>query len=327
MRKYLPFLLILSLFALVYYAGPRPDTLELNNKLKAIPTPLKSLDSLIATNEAQYELRAGNEAQIHWHQDSVHKTEWAIVYLHGFSASHPEGAPVHKQIAQKLKANLFLSRLSGHGYQKNCLEDFTAEAAWEDAKQALLIGRKLGKKVILMSTSTGGSFALNLAARFPDSVQALINLSPNIRIKDPAAQLLNGPWGLEIASLVIGDHRRIETVHPEQGKYWDTLYTVKALVELQRLCEESLTQETFTKISSPSLSLCYYKNEEEQDHIVSVEKIRWMHGSLGSPEEQKKLVELPTVGHHVLANPIHSKDPKAVEKAITAFLDETLGIL
>lgn len=41
---------------------------------------------------------------------------------------------------------------------------------------------------------------------------ALINLSPNIAINDPAAFLLNNPWGLYIARAVMGGklqgHRR-----------------------------------------------------------------------------------------------------------------------
>lgn len=326
MKKYLPFLLVISLLIVAYYAGPKPDYLELDSQLVEVPQSLDSLDRFLLRKEAAFDLRPGNEAKIEWHDDSIRRTEWAILYLHGFSASHPEGAPVHRNIAQKLGANLFLARLSGHGYAKECLHDFSAESAWKDAKEALSIARLLGEKVLVMSTSTGGSYALNLAARFPDSVDALVNLSPNIRVKDPAAKLLNDPWGLEIAKMVLGEKRHIKADHPDYGRYWDTLYTVKAVVELQHLLESTLIQETFTKIEMPCLNLCYYKNELEQDQVVSVEKIRWMHGSLGSPEDQKRLVELPEVGNHVLANPIKSKDPQAVEGAIEAFLKEILHL-
>ncbi|MDZ7648638.1 MAG: alpha/beta fold hydrolase [Cytophagales bacterium] len=72
---------------------------------------------------------------------------------------------------------------------------FTADRIWEGAKQALAIGKQLGNKVILVSTSTGGTLALILAAEYPDDVHALINMSPNIAINDPAAFLLNDSAG------------------------------------------------------------------------------------------------------------------------------------
>jgi pimeloyl-ACP methyl ester carboxylesterase len=58
----------------------------------------------------------------------------------------------------------------------------------------LAIGRQLGNKVIIMGTSTGGTNALQLAAAYPNDVEALILLSPNIAINDPNAWLLNNPW-------------------------------------------------------------------------------------------------------------------------------------
>ena len=36
------------------------------------------------------------------------KTEYAVVYLHGFSASQEEGDPVHYDFAKKFGCNLFL---------------------------------------------------------------------------------------------------------------------------------------------------------------------------------------------------------------------------
>src|SRR5258708_7415518 len=79
-----------------------------------------------------------------------------------------------------------------------------AQHKLKSAKEALAIGRQLGNKVILMGTSTGGTFALQLAATYPDQVAALVLLSPNIAINDPNAWLLNNHWGLQIAHLVTG---------------------------------------------------------------------------------------------------------------------------
>ncbi len=43
------------------------------------------------------------------------KTEYSLVYLHGFSASQAEGDPVHRNIAKLFGCNLYLSRLAEHG--------------------------------------------------------------------------------------------------------------------------------------------------------------------------------------------------------------------
>ncbi|MFR6382415.1 MAG: alpha/beta hydrolase [Odoribacter splanchnicus] len=67
-----------------------------------------------------------------------------------------------------------------------------------------MIAHKLGKKVIIMGTSTGCTLALMLAADFPVLVDALILYSPNIKIKNPMAPLLSGPWGLQISGAVHG---------------------------------------------------------------------------------------------------------------------------
>lgn len=319
-------LLVLGLIIATYFAGPRSaEPFDFKPQVEFTSYQLSELDQNLKIRESAFKLRADNEARIIW-ADSIRKTEWAILYLHGFSASQGEGAPVHQNIAQSIGANLLLARLSGHGYSENQLGDFNANQAMRDAIEYLNMANQLGKKVLVMGTSTGCTFALNLAAMYPDKVDALINLSPNIRVKDPAARLLNDPWGEEIAELVIGAQRRVVSDSIGHAKYWDTLYTVHALVELQGLLESTMDEETFAKINQPCLNLCYYKSEDEQDPVVSVEHIEWMHEKLGTENTKKQLVKLDKVGNHVLASPIKSKDIHGTEMAIRKFLQEVLEI-
>ena len=56
--------------------------------------------------------------------------------------------------------------------------------------------------------------ALVLAAEYPQETFAIINMSPNIAINDPAAFLLNDPWGLQIARTVMGGNYRLDTQQP-----------------------------------------------------------------------------------------------------------------
>ena len=122
-------------------------------------------------------------------------------------------------LPRHLDATCILSRLADHGIDTTeALLQFTPDRAWESAKEALAMGKKIGDKVILLSTSTGGTLALMLAAEYPEDVFALINLSPNIAINDGAAFLLNDPWGLQIARMVMGGNYRVTDANEEHAK-------------------------------------------------------------------------------------------------------------
>lgn len=318
------FLGLLLALIIFYFSGSQPEKGVYPAILPSVSSNLVALNDSINKAEASNTLiRPENEARIVW-QDSIRKTKRVILYLHGFSASSEEGAPLHENIAREMGANLFLARLAGHGLKRNNLADFTTSTGWESALKALAISLQLGDEVVIIGTSTGSSFALKLAQLFPNRVKALVNLSPNIRVKDPAAYLLNKPWGEEIANIVLGEKRVITGRSQEYAKYWDTVYTVKAVVELQELLESALNEETFKNIHQPVLNLYYYKSEEEQDQVVSVDKIIWMHGLLATPNDLKVLKAMPETGDHVLASPIKSKDPLSVQEAVSDFLHDIL---
>ena len=162
-----------------YLWGPHPQKAIIDASMPVIANGI-NMDSLVHAGEQHHKLKANNEAKIIWADSNHAQTEYAIVYLHGFSASQMEGDPVHQSIAKKFHCNLYLARLAEHGIDTaDELINLTAENYWESAKQAYAIGKKLGKKVILMSTSTGGTLALQLAANYPE-IAGLILYSPNI---------------------------------------------------------------------------------------------------------------------------------------------------
>src|SRR5690606_14537039 len=113
------------------------------------------------------------------------------------------------------------------------LINFTTDRWWESAKEALAIGKAIGDKVIIMSTSTGGTMALALAAEFPNDVFALINMSPNLAINNGAAFILNDPWGLQIARMVMGGAYRESQMTPERQNYWNSKYRPESAVQHQ----------------------------------------------------------------------------------------------
>jgi pimeloyl-ACP methyl ester carboxylesterase len=183
----------------------------------------------------------------------------------------------------------------------------------------------LGKKVILMGTSTGATQALQLAAAFPDQVAGLILYSPNIAINDPNAWLLNNPWGLQLARLVLkSNYNTPKDQRAIYKQYWNSPYRLEATVALEEMLETSMKKSTFEKINQPVLMLYYYKSETEQDKVVKVSAMKKMFDQLKTPDAKKRSVALPKTGDHVIASPIKSNDIESVERETEKFLDEVM---
>jgi pimeloyl-ACP methyl ester carboxylesterase len=321
-------LVVVVILGIVYFLGPHPSHPVYAIDLPQVPSGDTSLEKYISTQESTHKIKPDNEARIVWANDSTkQKTEYAIVYLHGFSASQEEGNPVHRNIAKLFGCNLYLARLSQHGIDTtDALINMTADNLWESAKQAYAIGKQLGKKVILMGTSTGGTVALQLAAAYPE-VAGLVLYSPNIAVNDPNAWLLNNPWGLQIARLVKkSDYNIIKKDNPSYLQYWNTQYRLEAIVQLEELLETSMTKETFSKIKQPVLTLYYYKDEKNQDPVVKISAMKEMMAGLSTSADQKKMVPIPEAGNHVMASPIQSKDIASVERETAVFLNKTLHL-
>lgn len=317
--------LIVVILLLVYALGPKPKQPVYNVKLPDIPS-LSALPDYIKTQESKHKVKPGNEAEIIWADSSKKEpTEYAIVYLHGFSASKEEGNPAYTYLAKALKANVYLARLADHGIDTIApMQYFTAERLWESGKEAYAIGTKLGKKVIVVGTSTGGTLALQLAAAYPN-INSLVLMSPNIAINDNKAWLLNNPWGLQIARQVTGgNERKVEGKTPAYKKYWYTNYRLESVVQLEDLLESSMQPSLFAKVKQPVLMLYYYKNEKEQDPVVKVDAMLKMFDELGTPTSLKQKVALPNVGNHVLGSAITSKDLPSVQKALEGFIGDRI---
>ena len=325
---------IVIALVVVYLLGPRPSSPKYlgapaNQTLQPLIGNASDLEREIANEESRHKLKPNNEARIVWLNDSLkNPTDYAIVYLHGFSASQMEGDPVHRDIAKKFGCNLYLARLSEHGIDTvESLLNFTVDKYWESAVQALRVGTRLGSKVILMATSTGGSLALQLAATYPDKVYALILMSPNIAIADKNAWLLNNPWGLQIARMVVGSkYVDSKDDRPIYKQYWNYHYRLEAAVQLEEYLETTMTKQTFQKVTQPTLLLYYYKDEVHQDSVVSVAAMKKMFTELGTDSLHKRAVDIPTAGNHVIGSFIKSHDITSVESEVTRFMKEILGL-
>jgi esterase/lipase len=302
-------LLILLSLIVLYFVGPQVDKPEFSQKLPVIGMNLIEMEDSLNQSEAYTtNLKPDNQARIVWADSTKkEKTAVAIVYLHGFTASQEEGNPVHRMFAKKFGCNMLLARLNYHGRGgENQLQFMTPEGLYEDAKRAIAIGKTLGDEVIVMSTSTGGTLAIYYASQH-DDLKAIINYSPNIRIKQKASYLLNKPWGFQLARFSYDGKYKIDECNDYDEKYWNCKTRLEAIIELQALVDNTMTEEVFNNVTTSSFTGYYYKDKKDQDPTVSAKAIEWMHKNLGTAEDKKHLVAFPNAETHVIANGIKSK--------------------
>jgi len=331
MKKFLTTMLILiSILIIAYLSGSKFPKPELNGKLLSIRLKANEVESFIKSKESKLKIKPDNESRIIWANDSLkNKTSYCLLYLHGFSASWYEGNPVHIDFAQRYGMNLYIPLLASHGIETTeALIDMTPDRLYESVKEALVVAQSLGEKVILMSTSTGGTLSLKLAAEFPDLMESLILFSPNVAINNSAAFLLSKPWGLQIARNVYKGNYRITNTDfaSEDCSYWNCKYRLEAVVYLQQLVESTMKKEIFAKINKPVFLGYYYKDEENQDKVVKVDAMLKMFDELGTPGNMKQKIAFPEAGDHPIGCKLYSKSWQDVEKASFTFAEEKLGL-
>jgi pimeloyl-ACP methyl ester carboxylesterase len=139
-------------------------------------------------------VKPGTEKKIFWTNEPGGKSEISLVFIHGFTSSRMPLSPILDEVAKKLNANIFYTRLKGHGQGPDGFIDVKTNDWIQDTREAGLIGKRIGNKVILVSMSTGGPLASYIYAEDP-SYAGLIYLSPNFKPADPNAEMILWPWG------------------------------------------------------------------------------------------------------------------------------------
>jgi esterase/lipase len=327
MKKTLIIILTLVAIGFVFYkSGPHPEKPDLNAEYSFnLPNGLDALEKTITEREALIPgIKEDNNAQFVWADSLKRKTRYAIVYIHGFSASHEEGAPIHENLAKRYGANLYKARLAGHGIDLGdaTMADLNSDNYLKSAEEALEIGNKIGDKVILVATSAGGALSAYLASKHPE-IAALVLYSPCIKIYDGTAELLDNPWGLTLAQMVQGkDYNDITPKNETQMKYWTMHYRLEGLVALQNFLTNAISPEVFAKVKCPVFMGYYYKDEEHQDKVVSVPAMLQMFEELGSKDKTK--MAFPEVNNHVMASYVMSEDLDNVQSETINFLDRII---
>lgn len=315
---------VIALLILAYFLGPKPNYPTFDGKITWQKIPLNELEATLQReNAALPNLRDQCGSSVIWHKDSVHQTKYAVVFLHGFSACPFEGNPIVQDFAKEFGCNLYLHRLPQHGLDDaESFVDLTPKEWIESAKKAINIGASLGEKVIIMSSSTGGTLSTYLTAENAEKniIAAQFLYSPNFGIANPAAFLINNPWGFQILKQIEGgNYHYIKEMSAESAPHWTTTYRIEGLIALQDLIEKTMTNKTFEKIKTPVFVGYYYKNEKEKDNVVSIDAMKNFYTQIQTPENQKVIIPFSEVGGHVITNKYQKGGLDDVRKATFDF--------
>jgi pimeloyl-ACP methyl ester carboxylesterase len=323
------FVFFVAMVILLSFMGCKSEKVMINGKIDTSLnlTPEEVEQLVLKENDTIKNLKPGNEARIVWADpDKKEKTDYVLIYLHGFSASCKEGYPVNYDFAKRYGMNLFCARMAEHGLDDpEALKNLTPENYFNSAKRAVELGRLLGDKVILMSTSTGGTQSLKLAADNPEIIDALILYSPNVDVAQKSAHMLASKFGYSLARILKGKIISYDD-SPEVQKYWQSSYHINGPAAMIKLVEATMTPETFKKVKQPVFLGYYYKNDDEKDPTVSVEAMLEMFDQLGTPPDKKMKVAFPDAGCHPIASSIYNKNYKKVEQKTFEFAEKILGL-
>lgn len=326
MRKVLIMVLVGIIVLLgIYASGPKYPLPRFDANIPVIDKSGNDLEQYVINYENSYKLKPNNEARIIWNDSSKKKTPYAILYLHGYGACQEEGQPTHRNIAEKFGMNLYLSRLEGHGIvSDSCFKTLTPYNYMASAKRSLAIAEQLGDSVIILSTSTGSSFGLYLSGISP-KVSGLIMYSPYVDLFNNFLNHIIGPWGEPLVTNLPKQVIRFDRGEL-QSKYWTKSYHVNGYLALISTIKSMMVPQTFHTVKCPVFMGYYYKNELEQDPVVSVDAMLKMFDQLGTPNSKKIKEAFPETGDHVIASYVKSKDVESVNIATKKFLIDIMNL-
>ncbi len=280
----------------------------------------EDIDAYLADREsAVANLRDGAQKQIVWHDGARKtKTEWALVYVHGFSATLEEVRPLPDLVAGSLGANLHFTRLTGHGADGEAMATASVKDWMNDVAEAIEVGRRIGDKVVVMSASTGGTLS-SLAAAQPElvkNVKAMVMISPNFAVQAAGAEILTLPWARQVLPLIFGRDRTFEPSNEEHGKWWTTSYPNVALLPMQAAV--SAASELPFETMAPSALFIFHPDDGVVKSSVTAEVAKRWGTFSGAKTTVHEVTDAEDPYKHVIAGRILSPSNSEPLAKITA---------
>lgn len=280
--------------------------------------PGLDLDAYFAGVEAAYDdITPGTAKRVVWAGATGETTDWVVVYVHGFSATSEEIRPVPDKVAEGLGANLIYTRLAGHGRGPDAMSEPAAQDWVDDLAEAMAAARAAGDRILIISTSTGGTIVTALAQNEDviAGTAGLIFVSPNYGLNNPAANLLSWPGARYWLPPLAGAQRSFEPLNAQHGTYWTTEYASVAVMPMVALID---TVANMDHGATNIPALFYYSDD---DKVVRPDVTAQVAAAWGAPTAivHPELSAGDDPYDHVIAGDILS--PGQTDAAVAAMLD------
>lgn len=279
--------------------------------------PLGELDGWLAAREAEVpKLREGCAKRVAWARPGE-RTPVSLVYVHGFSASGREVSPLPERVAEGLGANLFLTRLAGHGQDGGAMGEATLRGWRADMAEAFAIGRHLGGRVLVMACSTGCTLVTLALAQGAPAAGAIL-LSPNFGLASRRIQLL---LDLPVVGTVVPRLMRGTRGEPALGEaagIWTQGWPARALIPMAAALR-AVRRSPLDHIRAPALFAF-----SDADQVVDAVQTRAVMRRWGAPVAHLSLA--PTPGgdpmNHVPAGALNPGGTEPLVRASLAWAQE-----
>ena len=220
-------------------------------------------------------IRSQINKQIIWASNTNTKAKISLVFIHGFSATRAELSPVIEILAKELQANVFFTRLKGHGQNGKALGDATFNDWMKDTTDAIDIGKVIGDEIILIGCSTGCSL-IHVALEHVSKIKAAIYVSPNFGPKSFKGQLLRAPGARWFIPLLFGKEYFFIPKNAEYERCWTTRYPTKALFAVK----DSVVAAQKIKHKKIKVPILFWFSDD--DKIVSAKATRKIISKMGN---------------------------------------------
>ncbi len=240
---------------------------------------LSNVEKQIKSDEDEApKLRQNIGKKILWAGKSSQKTSLSIVFIHGFSATRVELSPVIEEVAKRIGANVFFTRLTGHGQDGIALSDATFDDWISDTNEAIRIGEVIGDEVILIGSSTGCSL-IHCILEVQKKVKSVIYVSPNFGPSSYKGHFLRLPGAKWFIPLILGNEHSFTPKNSEHARCWTTRYPTKALFPVK----DSVVAASLANHSKIQLPILFWFSD--YDKVVSPKATRKIISKMGNNVE------------------------------------------
>jgi esterase/lipase len=178
-------------------------------------------------------------------------------------------------LGKDLQANVFFTRLKGHGQDGKALGEATFDDWMIDLQEAIEIGKAIGDNLVLIGCSTGCSLIHTILEQSID-IKAVIYVSPNFGPKSYKGQLLRVPGAKLFMPLVFGNEHFFIPKNAEHERCWTTRYPIKALFAVK----DSVVEAYKIKHNKIKVPVLFWFSDDDQ--VISAKATRKIISKMGN---------------------------------------------